>query len=105
MIVYLNQSLSALTGQAKAEDKAISQGDYQQAIIDGAGLRIRPVMMTVTTIIFGLLPIMLGGGTGSELMGRIAAPMVGGMTSAVLLTLIVLPAIYSLMNKKLISKV
>jgi len=57
-------------------------------------LRVRPIMMTVAAIIAGLLPIMLGGGTGSEVMRRIAAPMVGGMVSATILTLIVIPALF-----------
>jgi copper/silver efflux system protein len=57
---------------------------------------VRPIMMTVSAIIAGLLPIMLGGGTGSEVMRRIAAPMVGGMVSATLLTLIVIPAMFLL---------
>jgi Cu(I)/Ag(I) efflux system membrane protein CusA/SilA len=66
----------------------------QQAVIEGALLRVRPIMMTVAAIIAGLLPIMLGGGTGSEVMRRIAAPMVGGMVSATILTLIVIPALF-----------
>jgi Cu(I)/Ag(I) efflux system membrane protein CusA/SilA len=70
------------------------------AIQEGAVLRIRPKMMTVTVIVAGLLPIFLGGGTGSEIMGRIAAPMVGGMISAPLLSLLVLPAAYLLMQHK-----
>jgi Cu(I)/Ag(I) efflux system membrane protein CusA/SilA len=83
MLVYLNQA---------AEDHE----DIQQAVIDGALLRVRPVIMTVAAIIAGLLPIMLGGGTGSEVMRRIAAPMVGGMVSATLLTLVVIPALFLL---------
>jgi Cu(I)/Ag(I) efflux system membrane protein CusA/SilA len=98
MLVYLNQALNELRERAKAKAKPISLADYQAALIKGAGMRVRPVMMTVATIILGLLPILYGTGTGSEVMSRIAAPMVGGMTSAVLLTLIVLPAIYSLVK-------
>ena len=64
--------------------------------MEGTADRIRPIMMTVTAIIGGLLPIMWGTGTGSEVMKRIAAPMVGGMVSATLLTLIVIPAVYAL---------
>ncbi len=67
---------------------------------DGALLRVRPIMMTVSVIIAGLLPIMLGSGTGSEVMRRIAAPMVGGMLSATALTLLVLPAVYLLWKKR-----
>ena len=61
---------------------------------EGALLRVRPIMMTVAVIIAGLLPIMLGSGTGSEVMRRIAAPMVGGMISATILTLLVIPAAF-----------
>ena len=68
--------------------------DLRNAVIEGALLRVRPIMMTVSAIIVGLLPIMLGGGTGSEVMRRIAAPMVGGMVSATLLTLVVIPAVF-----------
>jgi copper/silver efflux system protein len=68
----------------------------RQAVIDGALLRVRPIMMTVAAIIAGLLPIMLGSGTGSEVMRRIAAPMVGGMISTTLLTLVVIPAAFLL---------
>jgi Cu(I)/Ag(I) efflux system membrane protein CusA/SilA len=83
MLVYLNKA-------------ARDHDDIRQAVIDGALLRVRPIIMTVATIIAGLLPIMLGGGTGSEVMRRIAAPMVGGMVSATVLTLIVIPALFLL---------
>ncbi|MEF1340858.1 efflux RND transporter permease subunit, partial [Vibrio rotiferianus] len=63
-------------------------------------LRVRPVMMTVLTVIIGLIPIMYGEGTGSEVMQRIAAPMIGGMASALLLTLLVLPAIFKLWKQR-----
>ncbi len=72
----------------------------KQAITEGAGLRVRPVMMTVATIVIGLLPVLYGTGTGSEIMSRIAAPMVGGMFSAVVLTLLVIPATYLLWCKR-----
>jgi Cu(I)/Ag(I) efflux system membrane protein CusA/SilA len=71
-----------------------------QAVEEGALLRVRPIMMTVATIIAGLLPIMLGGGTGSEVMRRIAAPMVGGMVSATLLTLAVIPTLFLLWQQR-----
>ncbi|MDN4504087.1 efflux RND transporter permease subunit [Alteromonadaceae bacterium BrNp21-10] len=100
MLVYLNQALTELKEKAKEQIKPISDGEYREALLHGAGLRVRPVMMTVATIIIGLFPILYGTGTGSEVMSRIAAPMVGGMTSAVLLTLIVLPAIYSIVKKR-----
>ncbi len=94
MLVYLNQAIRKHIATAKSEGRALAMGDVEQAIIDGAVLRVRPIMMTVAAIIAGLLPIMLGGGTGSEVMRRIAAPMVGGMVSATLLTLIVIPALF-----------
>ncbi len=99
MLVYLNQALAELKEKAEERAEPISNDAYQDALLHGAGLRVRPVMMTVATIIIGLMPILYGTGTGSEIMSRIAAPMVGGMTSAVLLTLIVLPAIYSIVKK------
>ncbi len=96
MLVYLNLAIRQHISAAKAEGRALNTDDVQQAVIDGALLRIRPIMMTVAAIIAGLLPIMLGGGTGSEVMRRIAAPMVGGMVSATILTLIVIPALFLL---------
>ena len=81
MLVYLNEA-------------AKNNQDIRQAVVEGAVLRVRPVIMTVAAIVGGLLPIMLGGGTGSEVMRRIAAPMVGGMVSATLLTLVVIPALF-----------
>ena len=104
MLVYLNQALQDLKDEHKAKGTAIGKSDYLEAILHGAGLRVRPVMMTVATIIMGLLPILYGDGTGSEVMSRIAAPMVGGMSSAVLLTLIVLPAVYCLMKAGEVKK-
>jgi Cu(I)/Ag(I) efflux system membrane protein CusA/SilA len=96
MLVYLNQAIREHMTAAASEGRALSIEDVRQAVIDGAVLRVRPIMMTVAAIIAGLLPIMLGGGTGSEVMRRIAAPMVGGMVSATILTLIVIPALFLL---------
>ena len=96
MLVYLNQAIRQRVSAAQAEGRVLKIEDVQQAVIDGALLRVRPIMMTVAAIIAGLLPIMLGGGTGSEVMRRIAAPMVGGMVSATILTLIVIPALFLL---------
>ncbi|QQD19933.1 efflux RND transporter permease subunit [Spongiibacter nanhainus] len=96
MLVYLNQSYQRMLALARQRGKQPDHQDLRSAVLEGAGLRVRPVMMTAASIIIGLLPIMLGTGTGSEVMGRIAAPMVGGMLSAVLLTLLVLPALYYL---------
>jgi len=94
MLVYLNQAFQQHVTTAQEEGRALTVDDVREAVIDGALLRVRPIMMTVAAIIAGLLPIMLGGGTGSEVMRRIAAPMVGGMVSATILTLIVIPALF-----------
>jgi Cu(I)/Ag(I) efflux system membrane protein CusA/SilA len=91
MLVYLNQA-------------ARDNDDIKEAVVEGALLRVRPIIMTVAAIIAGLLPIMLGGGTGSEVMRRIAAPMVGGMISATLLTLVVIPALFLLWRSRQSSK-
>ena len=96
MLLYLNQSLDELKEKSSA---GFSIQDLQQAIELGAGLRVRPVMMTVATVIIGLIPIMYGTGTGSEMMQRIAAPMIGGMASAVVLTLLVIPALFYLWKR------
>ena len=96
MLVYLNQAYQ----DAKAQSSHFTVTELRQAIINGAGLRVRPVMMTVATIIIGLLPVLYGTGTGSEVMSRIAAPMVGGMLSAIVLTLLVLPALYFIWRKR-----
>ncbi len=95
MLLYLNQSLQ----ETLADQQPLTKQGLQQAVLRGAGLRVRPVMMTVATVIIGLVPIMYGTGTGSEVMQRIAAPMIGGMASAVLLTLLVLPALYYLWKR------
>jgi Cu(I)/Ag(I) efflux system membrane protein CusA/SilA len=94
MLVYLNQALQRQRDAADQAQRKLSVEDVRKAVIDGALLRVRPIMMTVAAIIAGLLPIMLGSGTGSEVMRRIAAPMVGGMVSATLLTLVVIPAVF-----------
>ena len=96
MLVYLKQALARHQNKAEEEGRSLSREDLSNAVIDGALLRVRPIMMTVAAIIAGLLPIMLGSGTGSEVMRRIAAPMVGGMISATILTLAVIPAIFLL---------
>ena len=78
--------------------------DLIEAIEEGAVLRVRPKAMTVAVIIAGLLPIMFGGGTGSEVMRRIAAPMVGGMITAPMLSMLVLPAAYLLIHRRALAK-
>jgi Cu(I)/Ag(I) efflux system membrane protein CusA/SilA len=100
MLVYLNQAYQEMLVDCKAQQITPTQALLTQAVLQGAGLRVRPVMMTASAIIIGLLPILYGDGTGSEVMSRIAAPMVGGMVSAVVLTLLVLPAVYLLWRKR-----
>ena len=96
MLVYLDQSWRRLLDQEEAPDRQA----LDRAVLDGAGLRVRPVLMTATATIVGLLPVLLGSGTGSEVMSRLAAPMVGGMISSVILTLFVLPVIYLLWRRR-----
>ncbi|MCG9664652.1 efflux RND transporter permease subunit [Vibrio mediterranei] len=104
MLVYLNQAWHARKLAAQENKSPLTLDMLTEAIREGAGLRVRPVMMTVLTVIIGLIPIMYGSGTGSEVMQRIAAPMIGGMASALLLTLLVLPAIYKLWKSKEINQ-
>ena len=104
MLVYLDQALEAISAKRKADGDKITTEDIYTAVVQGAVYRVRPVMMTVAGSIVGLLPVMLSGGTGSEVMRRIAAPMVGGMASATVLTLIVIPAIYALVKSREINK-
>ncbi len=99
MLVYLNQAYEEKLQLASQQKREVSLQELREAVIDGALLRVRPILMTVFATIAGLLPIMLGSGTGSEVMRRIAAPMVGGMVSATLLTLVVLPAVFLLMKQ------
>ncbi|MBT3857482.1 MAG: efflux RND transporter permease subunit, partial [Nitrospina sp.] len=92
VLVYSNQVFE----QRLKNEEIQNSGDVLKAVFDGTSSRIRPIMMTVISTIGGLVPIMMGSGTGSEVMKRIAAPMIGGMVSATLLNLIVLPALYTL---------
>jgi Cu(I)/Ag(I) efflux system membrane protein CusA/SilA len=96
MLVYLNQSYHDMLKKHYEKRLTVTKANVFDAVLHGAGMRVRPVMMTAAAIIVGLLPILYGTGTGSEVMSRIAAPMVGGMLSAVLLTLLVLPALFYL---------
>ncbi|CAH0535580.1 Cation efflux system protein CusA [Vibrio stylophorae] len=100
MLVYLNSAWQQQRDQAQSEGRRLALSDLQHAIEIGAGQRIRPVMMTVLTVVIGLIPIMLGSGTGAEVMQRIAAPMLGGALSAALLTLVLLPAVYQVWQKQ-----
>jgi len=104
MLIYLDHAWEALKAQRRAEGKEPSVGDLYEAIMEGAVERVRPKMMTVVAIMAGLLPIMWGTGTGSEVMSRIAAPMVGGMISSTVLTLAVIPAIYALVKQWRLSR-
>ena len=100
MLVYLDQALKKHRELAAAEGRPFSVANLLEAVVEGALLRVRPKIMTVATIIIGLLPVMLSTGTGSEVMRRIAAPMVGGMISATILTLVVLPSVFFLWKKR-----
>jgi Cu(I)/Ag(I) efflux system membrane protein CusA/SilA len=97
MLVYLNHATAA----REASGQLQGAGAHTEAILEGAALRIRPVAMTVAVIIAGLLPIMWRGGTGSEVMRRIAAPMIGGMITAPLLSMLVIPAAFLLVRTSL----
>ncbi|MGM4905074.1 efflux RND transporter permease subunit [Tardiphaga sp. 866_E4_N2_1] len=98
MLIYLNQALTAIQAQRDIEGRPLTRNDLYDAIMEGAVERVRPKMMTVVAIMAGLLPIMWSTGTGSEIMQRIAVPMIGGMISSTLLTLIVIPAIYAIVK-------
>ncbi|HUW50605.1 MAG TPA: efflux RND transporter permease subunit [Sulfuricella sp.] len=99
MLIYLDQALNEIKSRREAEGKPLVPSDLYAAVMEGAVERVRPKMMTVVAIMAGLLPIMWSSGTGSEVMSRIAAPMVGGMISSTILTLIVIPAIYALVKE------
>jgi Cu(I)/Ag(I) efflux system membrane protein CusA/SilA len=96
MLIYLDHAIE----KRRATDRFTTERDLIEAIGEGAVLRVRPKAMTVAVIVAGLLPIMLGNGTGSEVMRRIAAPMVGGMITAPLLSMLVLPAAYLLLHRR-----
>jgi len=99
MLIYLDHALTALRRQREAEGQPLTVSDIYAAVMEGAVERVRPKMMTVVAIMAGLLPILWSTGTGSEVMRRIAAPMVGGMISSTVLTLIVIPALYALVKE------
>ena len=105
MLVYLNQAYEQMLKHARAEKRRPDVDELRQAVLNGAGLRIRPVVMTVAAIVAGLIPIMMGDGTGSEVMQRIAAPMIGGMLSATLLTLLVIPVVYFVWKRSEIKSI
>jgi Cu(I)/Ag(I) efflux system membrane protein CusA/SilA len=97
MLIYLKQAL-------EERGDSPSEQDVGESIRDGALLRVRPKAMTVAVILAGLFPILIGDGAGSEIMRRIAAPMIGGMLSAPLLSMFVIPAAYLLMKKREVRK-
>jgi len=98
MLIYLDHALNEIKARREAEGKSLVPADLYAAVMEGAVERVRPKMMTVVAIMAGLLPIMWSSGTGSEIMQRIAVPMIGGMVSSTLLTLVVVPAVYSLIE-------
>ena len=100
MLIYLDRAWGDIVERAQANARAVTAEDLREAVMHGAVLRVRPKMMTVVAIMAGLLPIMWSDGTGSEVMRRIAAPMVGGMVSATILTLVVIPVIYALVKER-----
>jgi Cu(I)/Ag(I) efflux system membrane protein CusA/SilA len=100
MLIYLDNALTAMIERRRLEGRKLDAADLYHAIIEGAVDRVRPKMMTVCAIMAGLLPILFSTGTGSEVMQRIAVPLVGGMISSTLLTLVVIPAIYGLIKAR-----
>ena len=98
MLIYLDHALTEIRERRRREGGVLTRDDLQRAIMHGAVERVRPKMMTVVAIMAGLLPILWSTGTGSEVMRRIAVPMVGGMVSSTLLTLLVIPAIYAIVK-------
>jgi copper/silver efflux system protein len=98
MLIYLDQAMADVKAERLREDRFFTRVDLQEAIMLGAVERVRPKMMTVVAIMAGLVPILWSTGAGSEVMQRIAVPMIGGMTSSTVLTLVVIPAIYGLIK-------
>jgi Cu(I)/Ag(I) efflux system membrane protein CusA/SilA len=98
MVMYLEHAWKVRRDGAAQAGRQPTRVELREAIVEGALLRLRPKLMTVITVIVGLLPIMWGTGTGSEVMRRIAAPMVGGMVSATVLTLLIIPSLYLIVN-------
>jgi len=98
MLIYLQQALAEVKAERSRKDQPFTRADLRQAIMLGAVERVRPKMMTVIAIMAGLIPILWSTGAGSEVMQRIAVPMIGGMVSSTLLTLVVIPAIYGIIK-------
>jgi Cu(I)/Ag(I) efflux system membrane protein CusA/SilA len=99
MLVYLDEAYERWV----REGRMTTVHDLREAIIEGAVQRVRPKMMTVAAIMGGLLPIMWTTGTGADVMKRIAAPMIGGMVSSTILTLVVIPALYFIWKRWILS--
>jgi Cu(I)/Ag(I) efflux system membrane protein CusA/SilA len=98
MLIYLDSALKELQSKRDQEGRPFTPEDLHSAIMSGAVERVRPKIMTVAAIMAGLLPIMWSHGTGAEVMQRIAVPMIGGMVSSTLLTLVVIPALYAVVK-------
>lgn len=96
MVIYLKHALA----RHMADGHVLTEAEIHQAIHEGAVLRVRPKAMTVATVVAGLLPIMWSSGAGSEIMQRIAAPMVGGMLTAPLFSMLVVPAVFLLLHRR-----
>ncbi len=99
MLIYLNHAWEEVKARRRVEGDKVTRQDLYDAIMEGAVERVRPKMMTVVAIMAGLIPIMWSHGTGSEVMQRIAVPMIGGMVSSTVLTLLVIPAIFALVKQ------
>jgi Cu(I)/Ag(I) efflux system membrane protein CusA/SilA len=98
MLIYLDHALAERRAEVARAGRAFTRADLDAAIMVGAVERVRPKMMTVVAIMAGLMPILWAHGTGSEVMSRIAVPMIGGMVSSTILTLVVIPAVYALIK-------
>ncbi|MGD9812058.1 MAG: efflux RND transporter permease subunit, partial [Sphingobium sp.] len=98
MLIYLDQAMTELQEERRKQSRPFTRADIYSAIMIGAVERVRPKMMTVVAIMAGLIPILWSTGAGSEVMQRIAVPMIGGMVSSTILTLVVIPAVYGLIK-------
>jgi Cu(I)/Ag(I) efflux system membrane protein CusA/SilA len=101
MLIYLDHARRNNEARCVAEGRPFTNADARDAVMSGAVERVRPKLMTVTAIMVGLVPILWSTGAGSEVMRRIAMPMIGGMVSSTILTLVVIPAVYALVNRGL----
>jgi Cu(I)/Ag(I) efflux system membrane protein CusA/SilA len=104
MLIYLDHALAERRADVVRAGRAFTRADLDAAIMVGAVERVRPKMMTVVAIMAGLMPILWAHGTGSEVMSRIAVPMIGGMVSSTILTLVVIPAVYALIKGRGLAK-